>query len=425
MEFVPKEELVLDPLPEGPVNEAAKVGERIRALRADRFSLEALASKAGISAGMLSQVENGRGNPTFRMLYRVAGALGVEVEQLLEPSPRRPTSIVRRTDPMRTRTARGFRISAMTPAADRGLAVCTVHLTPGAEHDVLGDYDGDFCVWVRTGTLTIKSADISVDLGVGDTVYLQSLPHVWVNATDSSVEAITMYSSAEWIASLASRREPTSEHGSVLDEIFFPSGGGTAAPADQLADLDDPRLEGRLRDLGKSIRRQRRRRMTLAEFAKQTQLSIGLLSRLENGGGNPSLQALTRIASALDTSVAMLLTPTEERQPQIVRQQHRRQLTDPLVGGRYEVLTPRLDGRFVAFIWLLTGSRRISSLPHRHDGDEFISVLRGQVELTVDASAYQLAEGDSATYDSANLHQLRRVGDEPVELLAVRTSEIH
>ena len=159
MEFVPKEELVLDPLPEGPVNEAAKVGERIRALRADRFSLEALASKAGISAGMLSQVENGRGNPTFRMLYRVAGALGVEVEQLLEPSPRRPTSIVRRTDPMRTRTARGFRISAMTPAADRGLAVCTVHLTPGAEHDVLGDYDGDFCVWVRTGTLTIKSPD--------------------------------------------------------------------------------------------------------------------------------------------------------------------------------------------------------------------------------------------------------------------------
>jgi uncharacterized cupin superfamily protein len=47
------------------------------------------------------------------------------------------------------------------------------------------------------------------------------------------------------------------------------------------------------------------------------------------------------------------------------------------------------------------------------------------VELTVDASAYQLAEGDSATYDSANLHQLRRVGDEPVGLLAVRTSEIH
>lgn len=165
--------------------------------------------------------------------------------------------------------------------------------------------------------------------------------------------------------------------------------------------------------------------MTLAEFAKQTQLSIGLLSRLENGGGNPSLQALTRIATALDTSVAMLLTPAEERQPQIVRQPHRRQLTDPLVGGRYEVLTPRLDGRFVAFIWLLTGSRRISSLPHRHDGDEFISVLRGKVELTVDASAHQLAEGDSATYDSANLHQLRRVGDEPVELLAVRTSEPH
>ena len=116
---------------------------------------------------MLSQVKNGRGNPTFRMLYRIAGALGVEVEQLLEPSPMRPTAIVRRADPRRTRTARGVRITAMTPTADRGLAVYAVNLTPGAEHDVLGDYDGDFCVWVRTGTLTIKSGDISVDLGAG------------------------------------------------------------------------------------------------------------------------------------------------------------------------------------------------------------------------------------------------------------------
>jgi transcriptional regulator with XRE-family HTH domain len=63
------------------------LGARIRALRQQRGLLQKqLAEKAGLTASMMSQIEAGRLTPTLPTLRKLAGAFGVSVSGLLEPS---------------------------------------------------------------------------------------------------------------------------------------------------------------------------------------------------------------------------------------------------------------------------------------------------------------------------------------------------
>jgi len=74
--------------PDRPPLDARVVGQRIKHERQERgLTLAQLAEAAGSSAPHLSQVENGRREPTLRLLGALASGLGVPVEQLLRPEP--------------------------------------------------------------------------------------------------------------------------------------------------------------------------------------------------------------------------------------------------------------------------------------------------------------------------------------------------
>ena len=62
------------------------LGQKIRYLRRrEGLSQEEFAARAGISHRKLSDIECGRANPTFETMDLVAAALGVELEELLQP----------------------------------------------------------------------------------------------------------------------------------------------------------------------------------------------------------------------------------------------------------------------------------------------------------------------------------------------------
>ena len=64
-------------------DEVQRLGRLIRMARGERYSLDALATRSGVSAGLLSQIERGIGNPSFQTLLRVAHALDIPVAKLL------------------------------------------------------------------------------------------------------------------------------------------------------------------------------------------------------------------------------------------------------------------------------------------------------------------------------------------------------
>src|SRR5918911_551216 len=75
------------------------VGERLRAIRQlRRCTLRTVAERARVSESFLSQVERGKSSASIASLRRIAGALGVNVADLFEPSgPPRPR-VLRRSE---------------------------------------------------------------------------------------------------------------------------------------------------------------------------------------------------------------------------------------------------------------------------------------------------------------------------------------
>jgi transcriptional regulator with XRE-family HTH domain len=156
--------------------------------------------------------------------------------------------------------------------------------------------------------------------------------------------------------------------------------------------------------------------MTLAEMAERADLSLGLLSRLENGTGNPSLSTLTKLAEAVGVHVAALFDPPATSYFAMVAPDDRMELIAPAIGRSHRLLQPMLNPRFVVSILELSTSQS-RSIPHQHQGMEFISVLSGRVTLNIEEELYVLSVGDSATYDSGRLHSLWSDGRREASLL--------
>lgn len=61
-----------------------RVGLNVQNARRDRgLSQEELAARADVNQSYLSDIERGRRNPSLLVLARIAGALGVDVEELV------------------------------------------------------------------------------------------------------------------------------------------------------------------------------------------------------------------------------------------------------------------------------------------------------------------------------------------------------
>jgi transcriptional regulator with XRE-family HTH domain len=75
-----------------PAPHPPRVGSALAALRRQReLSLDELSRQAGVSKSMLSQIERGQANPTVAVVWRLAGALGVPLAELLgEARPAEP-----------------------------------------------------------------------------------------------------------------------------------------------------------------------------------------------------------------------------------------------------------------------------------------------------------------------------------------------
>src|SRR6478735_1988598 len=64
---------------------AAAIARNARELRNDRqWSLDSLATRSGVSKGMLVQIEQARTNPSIGILCKLADAFGVSLAQLGE-----------------------------------------------------------------------------------------------------------------------------------------------------------------------------------------------------------------------------------------------------------------------------------------------------------------------------------------------------
>lgn len=157
------------------------LGERIRQRRTQlEISLQELASRSGLTASFLSQVERDVTEPSITSLRRIAGALEVPVFYFLLDEEA-PSPVVRKE---KRRTLRLHDTKAqwelLSPADPQlQLEVVITRLPPGvASGSGCDTHPGEECFVVLEGEMEISLADDVYRLQAGDAIqFRSSIPH--------------------------------------------------------------------------------------------------------------------------------------------------------------------------------------------------------------------------------------------------------
>jgi transcriptional regulator with XRE-family HTH domain len=188
--------------------------------------------------------------------------------------------------------------------------------------------------------------------------------------------------------------------------------------------LDDE-IEQRQRQVGQQVRTLRAERgLTLEDLAASSGCSIGSLSQIERGLGNPAFGTLVRIAHALGVPVVRLLhSPEPATVSPVVRKHERRRITPPTRGDGavYELLTPDLDRALEVLHLRVPPGHDTHMTPFVHEGEEVCHLLRGTHEVNLNGIVYTLHEGDTISFPSTTPHWFRNVGKEEAELIHIIT----
>lgn len=174
----------------------AALGSAIRTWRKRLgLTVEALAMRAGVSAGMLSQLERGIGNPALESLTRVAQALSVPLSQLLRAAEEVDNRVVRRDErrvlePIDSESDnRGLVRELLTPSSSVPIQVIRTVMPSGFSNESRPfRHLGMECVVVLSGRLLVHYGDEEVLLDEGDAMtYHCATAHWWANAGEDEV----------------------------------------------------------------------------------------------------------------------------------------------------------------------------------------------------------------------------------------------
>ena len=180
--------------------------------------------------------------------------------------------------------------------------------------------------------------------------------------------------------------------------------------------------------IGTKIRTLRERRgLSLAQVAKRTSMPEVVLSRIEKEEIAPTVAALVNVAAALDTTVDTFFQdrPFTE-QLEVVRAGEGREVKRTMqpdesrLTYQYESLAYRLAGKHME-PFLVEFSLDAVEPPKAmvHDGEEFLHIMEGEVELIAGDERVVLRPGDSVYFYSKMPHQLRGLGTVPPKAIAV------
>ena len=180
--------------------------------------------------------------------------------------------------------------------------------------------------------------------------------------------------------------------------------------------------------LGREIRQLRKAKgISLTEFAKLTDRSIGFLSSIERGLVRPSVSTLQVISEVLDMQVGWFFPEQNDalgRESRIVvRRDRGRRLAYANVGRGGQLgstdylgtedylLSPDLEGDMICGLTRMAAGSSQGDEPLAYEGETVLHVLEGRIELELSGELFVLEKGDTAQFRTSEPHRWRNVSD--------------
>jgi len=169
-------------------------------------------------------------------------------------------------------------------------------------------------------------------------------------------------------------------------------------------------------------------KFTLEEASRRTGLAKSTLSKIENEQISPTFMVIQKLAAGLDIDLPQLFS-----QPVKTQASGRRDITKagkgkahPTPTYEHELLSSQLSNKKMLPYKTCVRSQNFADYGDwiRHDGEEFLFVLEGDIELYTEFYApVILNKGDSAYYDATMGHAVISVSEKDAHILWVTSAD--
>lgn len=167
--------------------------------------------------------------------------------------------------------------------------------------------------------------------------------------------------------------------------------------------------------------------ITIEELAERSALALEQVTRIENNIDLPSLAPLIKIARVLGVRLGTFLDDQSELGPVVCRKS---ELTDSISFSNNAIQSRRhmqyhslskskADRHMEPFIIDVAATGETDFVLSSHEGEEFIMVLEGVMEISYGKHTFILEEGDSIYYDSIVPHHVHAFEGQAAKILAV------
>jgi len=169
------------------------------------------------------------------------------------------------------------------------------------------------------------------------------------------------------------------------------------------------------------------RKLSIEDVSERSNVSIKSIESIENGSLIPGLTPLIKIARVLGTRLGTFMDDQENVGPVVTRTKEEKSVAR--FSDRTNAVSSDLDfyslaqnkaGRHMdPFVIDIESSSEQDIKMSSHEGEEFIYVLSGLVEIKYGKDTYTLKPGESIYYDSIVAHHVHTANNEKAKILAV------
>ncbi|WP_226577079.1 helix-turn-helix domain-containing protein [Acuticoccus sediminis] len=213
----------------------------------------------------------------------------------------------------------------------------------------------------------------------------------------------------------------------------------TAAPLANRPHLDqdphavrDPRERVLEVAIGREVRALRvRLGITAAELAAKTGISVGMLSKIENGQTSPSLTTLQALSGALGVPLTVFFRRFEEERSAVFVKAGEGVDVDrrgTRAGHQYTLLGHLGFNSAGVTVepYLITLTEESDVFPaFQHEGLEFLFMLEGEVVYRHGDNLYRMTPGDSLFFDADAQHGPEELVRRPIRYLSIISYRAH
>lgn len=168
-------------------------------------------------------------------------------------------------------------------------------------------------------------------------------------------------------------------------------------------------------------------KLTLEELAERSSLKVSDIEKIEEGGIIPSLSPLVKISRVMGVRLGTFLDDCESVGPVVTPRGEEGESirfsskTNPEHGElSFHSLAQDKAGRHMEpFMIEVEEASGVDFPSSSHEGEEFLYVLTGSIEISYGKDKLILEQGDSIYYDSVVPHHVHRVGSQKTTILAV------